>query len=85
MKYYTSKSEFQWYDIGVPQPVDGPLELQADDPVLAELNALYASKKPELKEGEPYEFIGMDVTIDGSESWGILNCRVNSQHTQIRF
>ena len=46
-----------------------------------ELVALYNAHKPVLKEEDTYSFICMDVF--GSN--GILNCRVNGEHKQIRF
>ena len=46
-----------------------------------ELVALYNAHKPVLKEGETYVFIDMNV----SKNNGLLNCRVNGEHKQIRF
>ena len=46
-----------------------------------ELVALYNDHKPLLKEGDVYVFIDMNV----SGKNGILNCKVNGEHKQIRF
>lgn len=48
-------------------------------------SAKYNSIKPELKEGDAYELIAMDLVIDELKLFGILNCRVNGEHKQIRF
>ena len=46
-----------------------------------ELEALYDLHRPEVPEGVTYQLIAMDV-VNGS---GILNCRVNGEHVQVRF
>ena len=48
----------------------------------SELTNLYNSVKPELDEGDVYELISIDVSETDN---GILNCRINSEHKQIRF
>jgi hypothetical protein len=50
---------------------------------LAELVSLYETLKPASETG--YEFIDMNVTIENEISRGILNCRINNEHIQIRF
>jgi hypothetical protein len=47
-----------------------------------ELIAFYNSVKPELKEGDVYQLISIDVS---ENSKGVLNCRINGEHKQIRF
>jgi hypothetical protein len=54
-----------------------------DDAEMAE--EFYASIKPELKEGDDYKFLAMNLSIDNEKKSGILNCRVNGEHKQIRF
>jgi hypothetical protein len=51
----------------------------------AELISFYDSVRPELKEEDIYELISIDAfeKEDGVFT-GILNCRVNGEHTQIR-
>jgi hypothetical protein len=49
------------------------------------LNDIYASKKPELKEGDNYSYISMDISEDGGNYWGILNYRIDGNHRQFRF
>ena len=63
------------------QRVTTPLQIDSD---LAQLT--YVAIKPTIKETDTYELIGIDVVIDDNNKLsGILNCRVNGQHTQIRF
>jgi hypothetical protein len=47
--------------------------------------AKYAEIKPVLKAEDVYEFISMDYNTDDTLVSGILNCRVNNEHLQIRF
>lgn len=58
-------------------------DADAADASLAQ--AKYAEIKPVLAETDTYQLIAMDVTIDGDSVTGILNCRVNEGHRQIRF
>lgn len=46
-----------------------------------ELVALYNTHKPILEERDTYAFI--DMSVLGNK--GLLNCRVNGEHKQIRF
>lgn len=46
---------------------------------------LYEEVKPELREGDEYKFLAMSLFVDGETKTGILNCRVNEDHKQIRF
>lgn len=41
----------------------------------------YSEVKPTLEEGDVYQLISMDI----NDNSGILNCRVNNEHLQIRF
>lgn len=50
-----------------------------------ELNALYERHKPTIEEGISYQLITMDVFENENVFSGILNCRVNGEHLQIRF
>jgi hypothetical protein len=45
----------------------------------------YEEIKPTLEEGQTYQLIGMNVSISEEKINGILNCRVNGDHKQIRF
>lgn len=45
----------------------------------------YNEVKPTLKETDTYELITMDIVINETLTSGILNCRVNGEHKQIRF
>ena len=55
------------------------VEAQEEDAVLAQ--AKYEEVKPILKETDVYQLISFDI----SNNTGILNCRVNGEHKQIRF
>jgi len=50
-----------------------------------ELNSFYNSIKPELKENDVYQLIAIDVAEKENSFSGILNCRINGEHRQIRF
>lgn len=60
------------------------VELDAQE--ITELDALYESVKPELKDGDEYQLIACDASRDqAGVLHGILNCRVNGEHVQVRF
>ena len=53
---------------------------------VAELNALHDSIRPEVPEGGTYQVIALDAHRNAAGEWsGILNCRVNGAHAQVRF
>ena len=45
---------------------------------------LYNKNKPTLVESDVYELISCDISFERKTS-GIINCRVNGDHKQIRF
>jgi len=45
----------------------------------------YLLNKPELKEGDVYQLIAVDITLNEMMVSGIINCRINGEHKQIRF
>lgn len=47
--------------------------------------AVYSANKPVLEDGDTYQFISVDMTLDTGVTRGIINCRVNGEHKQIRF
>lgn len=47
--------------------------------------AIYEAKKPTLKEGDEYQLIAVDMQLEGTIGKGIINCRVNGEHIQVRF
>ena len=50
------------------------------------LSAFYNSVKPALKEEDIYELISIDISDKENGIFtGILNCRINKEHIQIRF
>lgn len=46
---------------------------------------LYESIKPTLEKDQTYQLIAMNASIKEGHISGILNCRVNGEHKQIRF
>lgn len=59
-----------------------------EDPALAtKLDTIYNAQKPILSDTDNYELIDIHITIDNNypNGTGLLNCRVNSDHKQIRF
>jgi type III secretory pathway component EscU len=55
-----------------------------DEVKKGELISFYQSIKPELKEGDTYQLISIDLS-EKDNFVGILNCRINGEHKQIRF
>lgn len=45
---------------------------------------IYNRVKPTLKTEDIYQLIGINIFVSG-KTFGILNCRVNGEHKQIRF
>jgi hypothetical protein len=85
MNHYRSTIESEWHEIvEVATPEENSL-VEVAEPKLSELHSIYQSVKPTIEEGSTYEFIGMNCSQDGVKSWGILNCRINGEHIQIRF
>jgi hypothetical protein len=50
-----------------------------------ELKAFYNTVKPELKEDDTYQLISIDLSEKEEKFVGILNCRINGEHKQVRF
>jgi hypothetical protein len=57
--------------------------LSAEESVVAK--AKYDELKPEVKETDQYQLIAVNMMMDGDATSGIINCRVNGDHKQIRF
>ena len=85
MNHYTSQTEFEWSIIVTPQEEGQSPFIAVEEPKLSELNSIYTSHKPAIDENGTYQFISMDLSQDELTSWGILNCRVNDEHVQVRF
>lgn len=45
----------------------------------------YDEIKPEIEEGQEYQLIAMDCILNDGQLKGILNCRVDGEHIQVRF
>lgn len=53
---------------------------------IAELDALHARIRPDVPEDGTYQVIALDASRNAAGEWsGILNCRVNGEHVQVRF
>lgn len=85
MRYFASTIEHQWNEQLLSANENGEIIIGVDELQAEELNSLYSTIKPSLEESDTYSFIAMDVTQEGSSFWGILNCRVNGEHIQVRF
>lgn len=61
-------------------------EGEVEEGKVEELISFYNSVKPELKEEDTYQLISIDLSEkEDGKKVGILNCRVNGEHKQIRF
>jgi hypothetical protein len=61
-------------------------ELEVNQNKMQELNDFYNSVKPELKQTDIYQLISIDFSEKTQGIFnGILNCRINGEHKQIRF
>ena len=47
-----------------------------------ELTAFYETKKPTLEKEDTYQLISVNINENFN---GIINCRINNEHKQIRF
>jgi hypothetical protein len=59
-------------------------EVAVSENKLQELVNFYNTIKPALKETDVYQLISADLS-EANTFEGILNCRVNGEHIQIRF
>ena len=59
------------------------VDAKPEDSELAQTK--YDSVKPTLEQEDKYQLISFDATLDSEQLTGILNCRVNGEHKQIRF
>jgi len=61
-------------------------EGQVEEAKATELTTFYQGIKPELKEEDTYQLISADLSEKQEGVFtGILNCRVNGEHKQVRF
>lgn len=60
-------------------------ELPLDEESATAAQAIYEANKPVLKEGDTYQLISANMLMDGLIGKGIINCRVNNEHIQVRF
>lgn len=53
---------------------------------IAQLDALHDSIRPDIPENGTYQVIALNAHRNKHGQWtGILNCRVNGTHVQVRF
>lgn len=53
---------------------------------LTELDALHDHIRPDVPDNGTYQVIALDAHRNSAGEWsGILNCRANGEHVQVRF
>ena len=60
-------------------------ELELDVETSAIAQAIYEANKPTLKSTDTYQLITVNMQLEGEVGTGIINCRVNEEHMQVRF
>lgn len=62
-------------------------ELPLDETSSSVATEIYTANKPTLKETDKYQLIAVDISLDETSGVGkgIINCRVNDEHIQVRF
>jgi hypothetical protein len=60
---------------------EGSVDTEKED----KLKVFYNSVKPELNQEDVYQLISIDISEKEDKFIGILNCRINGEHKQIRF
>ena len=70
--------------LALAQAIKSQREVAVDKDKTNELISFYNTVKPVLKETDIYELISADLYEENAFT-GILNCRVNGEHNQIRF
>jgi hypothetical protein len=72
--------------LSVMKSINEQRKVIAQDSDAAIAEAAYEANKPALKETDVYQYIATDMTIDDNgKASGIINCRINGEHKQIRF
>ncbi|NDP26470.1 MAG: hypothetical protein GZ087_03445 [Flavobacterium sp.] len=59
--------------------------VSADEADATNAQSVYETIKPSLLEEDEYQLVSVDVSLDGASGSGIINCRINGEHKQIRF
>jgi hypothetical protein len=66
--------------------IDSRSRIPATEQETERLNTFYNNIKPTLKEDQVYSLISVDITESTNGAYrGILNCRINGEHRQVRF
>ena len=81
----TMNEEDQGSKIELINEIKSLTETVAQEEDIILVQAKYEEVKPTLKETDVYQLISADVNINETVLSGILNCRVNGEHKQIRF
>lgn len=61
------------------------LKIEATSDEVSKLDAALEANKPELKENDTYTLIHCAISLDDDKATGLINCRVNGEHIQVRF
>lgn len=76
-------------DVEAKEALNERIALDKQKPASAEdakfAQDFYEEIKPEVNEGEEYKFLAMSLFMENENKTGILNCRINGDHKQIRF
>lgn len=67
------------------QELKSKREKPADQEDVETAQAIYLKHKPELKAEDVFKLIAVNMTLFQGVGKGIINCRVNGEHKQIRF
>ena len=59
-------------------------EVEAGQADSAIAQSVYLENKPSVLESE-YQLIAVSLKLDDEQAFGIINCRINKEHVQIRF
>ena len=60
-------------------------EIPVDEEISTLAQSIYEANKPILKENDTYQLIAVNMVLNDKVGNGIINCRVNGEHKQIRF
>lgn len=81
----SSKPEDQEAKLALEQSINEQRYQPVSEEDLTRVQQLYEFKKPVLSETDEYFLIAVDMVLNGPFTNGIINCRVNNEHKQIRF
>ena len=87
LREQTENPDLTWEErAALVQSIRDAAAVTPDHADIAELDALHDSIRPDVPEDGTYQVIALDAHRNGDGEWsGILNCRVNGEHVQVRF